>query len=196
MSFNEVKTSEVRFAKTQHSEVSAKLKMDCVFQVAFNHVHIKKGYPPQAYDAVPPLLAQPNGAQFFGKQGHALSEAAQPQVRARPKTVRSEGNLCSKPVPAVAFLCFLFLAKQRKEGSARAGIRRKSEQNKNSKRLPENGQTSRNPMPFPIKQGYSQRFALAQSQPAIRRLACQPASQPDGHRCIIPPLPLSIPLGK
>ena len=53
---------------------------------------------------------------FSGNKGlHARSGVAASCEPAR-NTARSEGSLRSKPVPAVAFLCFLSLAKQRKRG--------------------------------------------------------------------------------
>ena len=71
---------------------------------------------------------QLNEAQFFGKQGLACSKRRSRKLRARPKN-RAEGGKFgeAKPVPAVAFLCFLSLATQRKE-VPRAGIRRNGEQ--------------------------------------------------------------------
>ena len=57
---------------------------------------------------------------FSGDKGlHARSGAAASCEPAR-KTVRSAGSLRSKPAPAVAFLCFLSLAKQKKEVPAPA----------------------------------------------------------------------------
>ena len=60
-----------------------------------------------------------------------MPEAAQPQVASppeKPRVVREVWQ--SQPVPAVAFLCFLSLAKQRKEVPS-AGMRRKGEQDVN-----------------------------------------------------------------
>ena len=96
---------------------------------AGNSLFVKSNtkYGEKTVEIVPVLLAQPNGARFFGKQGLACLKRRSRKLRARPKNRAERGKFGgAKPVPAVAFLCFLSLARQRKE-VPRAGMRRKGE---------------------------------------------------------------------
>ena len=69
------------------------------------------------------LLAQPNGARFFGKQGLACLKRRSCKLRARQKNRAERGKFGeAKPVPAVAFLLLPFLWRSKeKEVPAPAG---------------------------------------------------------------------------
>ena len=90
---------------------------------------------------------------FSGNKGlHVRSGAAASCEPAR-KIAWSEGSLRSKPAPAVAFLCFLSLAKQRKE-VPRAGIRRNGEQGRHEEGYLKFGKPPE-PQPFRMLCGLS-----------------------------------------
>ncbi|OAM42432.1 hypothetical protein A7Q01_00635 [Eikenella sp. NML96-A-049] len=75
-------------------------------------------YLAQTVELSPVLLAQPNGARFFGGQGLACPKRRSRKLRARPKTARSEGSL-AKPnlCPQSLLFCFLFFGEAKKTRS-------------------------------------------------------------------------------